>query len=213
MAEQTALVRASTYPAYGAAFFAGQASAWPPANLTNPSLYSHPGYAGLAVGLKMGSQPSAYDYGGNVVVQQDTVYVNGEAAGTTQQYSEQASQIASTGSAAQPAENSKWLPLGVFALVEDGQTTSNDVFQLTVNPQGLIRGNYHNTANNQVEQLSGSVDRETQRAAWTIGGDKAPVYEAGISNLTRDATPILIHIGDGQTRQMTLIRLEDQPAQ
>jgi len=38
------------------------------------------------------------------------------------------------------------------------------------------------------------------------------VYEAGVANLTRDATPLLVHIGDGQSRQVSLIRLE-QPAQ
>ena len=59
-----------------------------------------------------------------------------------------------------------------------------------------------------MEPLSGSVDKKSQRAAWTIGGDKTPVYEAGIANLTKDATPILIHLGDGQSRQMTLVRLQ-----
>jgi hypothetical protein len=38
------------------------------------------------------------------------------------------------------------------------------------------------------------------------------VYDSGVANLTKDATPILIHLGEGQTRQVNLIRLE-QPAQ
>lgn len=104
------------------------------------------------------------------------------------------------------------MPLGVFALVEGDATNSDDTFQLTVNPQGIIRGNYHNLRNDQVESISGSVDKTTQRAAWTIGSDQTPVYEAGIANLTKDATPLLVHTGNGQSRQVTLIRLE-QPAQ
>jgi hypothetical protein len=56
------------------------------------------------------------------------------------------------------------------------------------------------------------VDLKTQRAAWRIGKDEVPVYEAGVANLTKDATPILVHLGDGQSNQVTLIRLE-QPAQ
>jgi len=63
----------------------------------------------------------------------------------------------------------------------------------------------------EVESISGSVDKATQRAAWTIGGHQAPVYEAGIGNLTKDETPILVHLGDGQSRQVALIRLP-QPA-
>ena len=212
MADQTMAVRAAAatnYRTYSAATYAAYATAWPPANLTNPSLYSHPGYGALAAGLKLGSQqPAVYDYGGNVVVQPDAVYVNGESAGTPQEYAAQASQLASAGQTAQPPENGKWLPLGMFALVEGDAKSSDDVFQLAVNQQGILRGNYHNVASDQMESLSGSVDRDTQRVAWTIGQDKAPVYEAGLMNLTKDSTPILIHLDDGQTRQLTLVRLE-----
>ena len=187
--------------------YAGYANAWNPTNVVTTSLYTHPGYNNLAVGLGMASQPIPYDYGGNVVVQSDTVYVNGDAAGTPQQYASQASQLAVSGQAAQPAEDTKWLPLGVFALVEGDETNSDDVFQLAVDRQGIIRGNYHNVRTNQVESMSGAVDKATQRAAWTIGNDQTPVYEAGLANLTKDQTPILVHTADGQTRQVSLIRL------
>jgi len=56
------------------------------------------------------------------------------------------------------------------------------------------------------------VDKKTQRAAWTIGGDQLPVYEAGVANLTKDATPLLVHLDNGQSRQVSFIRME-QPAQ
>jgi len=187
--------------------YAGYPNAWAPTNVVTTSLYTHPGYNNLAVGLGMASQPIPYDYGGNVVVQSDAVYVNGDAAGTPQQYASQASQLAVSGQAAQPAEDTKWLPLGVFAVVEGDQTNSDDVFQLAVDRQGIIRGNYHNVRTNQVESMSGAVDKTTQRAAWTIGNDQTPVYEAGLANLTKDQTPILVHTADGQTRQVSLIRL------
>lgn len=208
--DQTMAVRAASvnYATYNAAMYANYSNTWAPVNLTNQSLYSHPGYGALAMGLKMNSQPAAYDYGGNVVVQNDAVYVNGDSVGTPQQYGQQASAIAAAGTAAQPAETSKWLPLGVFALVEGDATNSDDVFQLAVNPQGIIRGNYHNVSSNQMESVAGSVDVKTQRAAWTIGKDETPVYEAGVANLTKDSVPLLIHLGDGKTRQLTLVRLE-----
>jgi hypothetical protein len=182
-------------------------NAWTPANVVTSSLYTHPGYANLAVGLGLAAQPVPYDYGGNVVVQSENVYVNGDSAGTSQQYASQASQLVGTGQAAQPAQDTKWLPLGVFALVEGNQTSSDDIFQLAVDQQCIIRGNYHNVRTNQVESISGAVDKKTQRAAWTIGKDQTPVYEAGIANLTKDQTPILVHTEDGQARQVSLIRL------
>jgi hypothetical protein len=56
------------------------------------------------------------------------------------------------------------------------------------------------------------VDKSSQRAAWTIGSDKTPVYEAGIANLTKNSAPILVQLGGGQSHQMTLVRLQP-PAQ
>jgi hypothetical protein len=160
----------------------------------------------------MAATPVAYDYGGNVVVQPDAVYVNGDVVGTPQQYAQQTSTIASAGQSAKPAADSKWLPLGVFAVVEGDATSSDDIFQLAVNPQGIIRGNYNNVRTNQVETISGSVDKKTQRTAWTIGDDQSPAYEAGLTNLTKDITPMLVISADGQSHQMSLIRVP-QPTQ
>jgi hypothetical protein len=204
---QAAALAGMSYPYYNPAMYAGYPNAWAPVNMAGSSLYANPGYTATASQLGMAAQPAPYDYGSNVVVQPDGVYVNGDAAGTPAQYSDQANQIAGNGRSAQPDQDGKWLPLGVFAVVEGNATTSDDIFQLAVNPQGTIRGNYHNVKSNQVEKITGSVDKQSQRAAWTIGDDKTPVYEAGIANLTKDATPILVHLPDKQVHQVSLIRL------
>ena len=211
--DQGAAVRAAAaaHPLYSPATYRAHANAWTPTNLTSNSLYVNPGYGAVAGQLGMAPQPIPYDYGGNVVAQSQAVYVNGDNVGPPQQYAAQASQIAATGSA-QPAPNTSWQPLGVFAMVDRDQTSSDDTFQLAVNPQGILRGNYHNLRDGSVVSVSGSVDPKTQRAAWTIGGDKAPVYEAGIANLTKDEAPMLLHPGgDGQPRQFGLIRLQQPP--
>lgn len=207
-AQRDAVVAAGAYAAFTPAYLAGYGSAWQPTNMMSASLYGNPGYGALSQQLGMAAQPAAYDYGGNVVAQPSAVYVNGDLVGTPQQYSDQAAQIAASG-AADPDANSKWQPLGVFAMVEGNETTSNDVFQLAVNKKGVIRGNYQNLETNETTPLAGSVDAKTQRAAWTIGGDKLPVYEAGIANLTKDQTTMLIHTADQQLRQFTLVRLPD----
>jgi hypothetical protein len=172
------------------------------------SVYTNPGYGATASQVGLANQPTAYDYGSNVVAQPDAVYVNGDSVGTPQQYADQASQIAASGRSAQPDPSTKWLPIGVFAVVEGNATSSDDVFQLAVSPEGVIRGNYHNVKTKQVEKISGSVDKASLRAAWTIGDDKTPVYDAGIANLTKNSTPILVQLGGGQTHQMTLVRLQ-----
>src|SRR5262249_46990876 len=155
------------YPNYGAAMYGSYPGAWPATNMTNPSVYANPGYGAVAGQLGMGQQPMPYDYGGNVVAQPGAVYVHGDNVGTPQQYASEAGQIATTG-ASQPDPGSQWLPLGVFAMVEPGQAQPTDIFQFVVNKQGQIRGNYHNVPSNEMTPLAGAVDRQSQRAAWTI---------------------------------------------
>ena len=60
----------------------------------------------------------------------------------------------------------------------------------------------------------GAVDKKTQLAAWTIGDKKEPVFEAGIVNLTKDETPVLVHFGADKTQQCLLVRMnhKDAPA-
>jgi hypothetical protein len=213
MADQGAAFRAAAqYPAYDAARFANYPNAWPVRNITGNSLYVNPGYAATAAMLGLAAQPTPYDYGGNVVVQPNAVYVDGSAAGTPQDYSQSASQLASAG-AADPDPSSQWMPLGVFAAVQGDATSSDDIFQLAVNNAGVIRGNYHNNRNDQVTPIAGSVDKQTQKAAWTIGGDQMPVYEAGIANLTKNEAPMLVHSADGGATQMELIRLPQPDGQ
>jgi hypothetical protein len=57
------------------------------------------------------------------------------------------------------------------------------------------------------------VDKKTQRAAWTVGENKTTVYDTGVSNLTKDEAPVLIHIGKDKTQQWLLVRLKqsEQP--
>ena len=207
LAAQTTAVRAATYPAYSAAAYAEYPNAWHANNWAHGSVYYNPGYRALAATLGLPGTPLLYDYGANVVSQSGVVYVNGDSAGTSEAYAGEAEQIAASGQT-DPGQDTKWTPLGVFAVVEGDQTTSNDTFELAINREGVIRGNYNNIKDQQVLGLSGGVDKKSQRAAWKIADDRFPIYEAGIANLTKDATPLYVHMEDGQSRQMTLIRLQ-----
>ena len=157
------------------------------------------------------AEPVYYDYGSNVVYEGDTVYVNGDSVGTQEQYAQQAITIADTGKQAEASKEEEWLPLGVFAMVQGEQTDSNDLFQLAVNKAGTIRGNYYNALSDTTLPVYGSVDKKTQRAAWTVGDRKEPIYEAGFANLTKSETTMLVHFGKDRTQQWTLVRVE-QPA-
>jgi hypothetical protein len=149
-----------------------------------------------------------YDYGSTVIYEGDTVYVNGEPFASTAQYAQQATVIADTGRDAKVASEQDWQPLGVFAMVQGNEQTAYHIFQLAIDNHGVIRGNYYDAVADSSESVYGSVDKNTQRAAWTIGERKTPVYEVGIANLTKDETTMLVHYDGGRTDQWTLIRIE-----
>jgi hypothetical protein len=158
------------------------------------------------------AEPAYYDYGSNVVYEGDTVYVNGDSVGTQQEFAQQAIVIADTGKQAEASKEEEWLALGVFAMVQGQQVNGNDLFQLAVNKAGTIRGNYYNVLSDTTLPVYGSVDQKSQRAAWTVGDRKEPIYEAGVANLTKAETTMLVHFGQDRTQQWTLVRVE-QPAE
>jgi hypothetical protein len=143
------------------------------------------------------------------VYQDDGVYMDGERYASSAEYAEQATAIADTGRDAEVTKDEMWLPLGVFAMVVGDETTSNHIFQLAVNKKGIIRGNYYDAVKDTTQTVAGSVDKKTQRAAWTIGDSKTPIYETGISNMTKGVMTMMVHYGKERSVQTTLVRIED----
>lgn len=72
-----------------------------------------------------------------------------------------------------PAD-SDWLPLGVFAVVPPGtQDTAqaHNYQQLAVDRQGAIKGNFYDTLSGTVQPITGTVDRTSLVASWTVGAN------------------------------------------
>src|SRR5437660_1694931 len=84
-----------------------------------------------------GEPPYNYEYGSDIVYQDNIVYDGGKVAGTAQEYAQQATTLAEQGQTAAAAPTSDWKPLGVFALVPGEQKTSNNIFQLALNKDGI----------------------------------------------------------------------------
>jgi hypothetical protein len=157
------------------------------------------------------NEPIYYNYGENVYYEGDNVYYGDQQVASADQYAEQAQAIAaSIPKDIQPAPED-WMPLGVFAVTQDGESSDTEptmFLQLTVSKQGIIAGTFQNTATGTVKSIEGMVDKETQRAAWTPVGESRPLMETGISNLTQDTAGVLVHFADGDTQQWMLARLD-----
>lgn len=168
-------------------------------------------WAALSAWVGYGSEPIAYSYGDNVYYSDDQVYYGDQPTATSEEYAQQAETLAASAPDT-PPENSEWMPLGVFAVTQDGQATGADptlFMQLAISKQGVISGTFKNTSTGQVQTLEGMVDKGSQRAAWCVVGTQYPIVETGISNLTEDTAPVLVHFADGTTQQWLLVRLPE----
>jgi hypothetical protein len=197
---------------YGGAFtrnwYGVHVNAWRPVRWAVPNYWAPVPWVTMSAWCGIAAPPVVYDYGSTVIIENNNVYINGEQAATAPQYAQQAVQIADTGRAAQPAKEEEWQPLGVFGLIQQDEKIAQNIFQLAVNKAGVLRGNYYNSLDDSTQEIYGSVDPKSQRAAWSIGQKKTIVYEAGLNNLTQEQTPVLIHYGTERTEQMFLVRLE-----
>lgn len=152
-----------------------------------------------------------YAYGENVYYADDQVYYGDQPVATADEYAQQAATLASSAPEAAP-DKADWLPLGVFALTQDGQATGSEpsiYLQLAISKQGVISGTLKNTISGKVQPIEGMADKKNQRVAWTIKDQDRPIMETGLSNLTQDTAPALIHFADGQTQQWLMVRLPE----
>jgi len=144
----------------------------------------------------------------NIPYQNDYVYFGSQPAETQQAYYQSADQLANSAANSPATNDSKWLPLGVFGLMPTGQQYPEMVFQLTIDKQGIIRGNYYDQAADQNLPVSGAVDKKNQRVAWHIGDNKNLIIETGLYNLTKDESLCLVHYGPDRTQQEVLVSMK-----
>lgn len=196
------------YNAFTPRWYYKYPGAWFVAGWTAARIWSAPVWGSVSTYCSYPEEPVYYDYGETIVYSGDTVTVN-ETEVPADQYAQQATELATAGKAAKVEPSAEdFQPLGVFAMVGKGEEKSTNLFQLAINKNGIIRGNYYNALTDTTETVYGSVDKKTQRAAWTVADRKTPVYEAGIANLTKNETTMLVHFSKENAQQFTLVRIE-----
>ena len=195
---------------YSAEWYRDFPAAWRPAAGTDVDVWMPAAWETLAawLGAPLG-QPWNFNYGTIVVYRDNDVYVNQTQVAAGAEYYQQARTLATTDV---DAAGEPWLPLGVFSLAHQDQTKPTMIVQLAINKAGVVRGNYTNVAAGETLPLHGSLDRKTQRVAWTIGANSSNVVEAGLYNLTQDQAPALLHYGPDRTEQWLLVRLPHHAA-
>jgi hypothetical protein len=196
------------YHYFNGIWYTAHPGAWRAAAWTVAAYWAWAPYATVATFCGYPATPVVYDYGSNVVYEDNRVYYNGEPVASAEEYADQALVLATAGEMAKPNDKEDWQSLGVFAMIQGEEKEANNIFQIAINKDGVIRGNYYNVLTDTTVPLAGSVDKRTQRAAWIVGDKHDTVYETGVGNLSQPETQMLVHFGKERTQQWTLVRLE-----
>jgi hypothetical protein len=180
----------NNYGLYGSGWYGNHPGAWAAAGWAAGAAWNAASWntAGAWCGYA-NTYPTYYDYGNNVTYQDGNVYMNGQDNGSAADYYNQASTLASTGAEADAPSDGEWLPLGVFAASKQGETGSHITIQLAINKAGILRGNETDTDADTTQPIQGSLDKQSQKVAFTIGDDTSRVVETGLYNLTKDESP------------------------
>ena len=187
------------YNAWGGVWLAAQMGAYDPWNLAT--------WSNVNTWYGTQSPPVNYEYGNDLTYENNNVLLYGKPIATTQQYWQSASDLVTQGEAA-PPKDAKWLSLGVFEAVQSDNSKSNMLFQLAIDKQATVRGDYYNTSDKNKQPVEGAVDKTTQRICWVVADRKNIVFDTGLYNLTQDETTLLVHFGQDKTEQWTLVRLK-----
>jgi len=105
-----------------------------------------------------------------------------------------------------PSPAEKWEPLGVYSLLEPGQSKSTTLFQLAINKEGVVRGNYMNEITSEKAQIHGALDKKTQRLSWTVGENPSTVFSTDLTDLVKDKGKVVVQFGPDNTQQMSFKR-------
>lgn len=170
--------------------------------------------------------PVYYDYGNTTYIENRTVYTDGKPVTSEEDYASQAIQYANVSVPAPPAVSEpgsetpeqdaamqdfadNWMPLGVWAVASEKEDSEpSHYLQLAISKEGYIAGTCYNSIKDETLPITGSVDKESQRAAWKMADKPDVVMETGIFNLTQETAPALIHFGKDKSETRLLVRME-----
>ncbi len=105
-------------------------------------------------------------------------------------------------------ESTEWLPVGVFAILREGQTDSNAMLQLSVSPEGALKGSYYDLLTDSGHSLKGSVNKQTQLVGFSIGESKGAVWETSLNSLTASQAQVTVYFNTGRSQKWALVRME-----
>jgi hypothetical protein len=115
--------------------------------------------------------------------------------------------------AAAPPPDLEWMPLGVYATGPKDATQAHIYQQLAVSKQGELKGNYYDSITNTTQPVSGSIDRETRKARWKVGGKGGATFETSLDALMKTPSDVTMKSGGAEHDwELVLVQKPDDKA-
>src|SRR4029079_18162658 len=101
-----------------------------------------------------------------------------------------------------------------FAVTPDGAKEASVMAQLAITKEGVIGGTVFDQKAGKSYNVQGTVDKNTQRAAWSYTNDQnvRVVMETSVNNLTQNESTGLVHYGPNDQQVVEMVRLQDPSA-
>ncbi|MEX2113337.1 MAG: hypothetical protein WD845_09140 [Pirellulales bacterium] len=193
---------------FSPAWYADHPGAW---QYTHPhaDAWAVAGIGATAAWLGIGAGYAAADDGTYYTSDDSTTDQEPAADDATQpEQPQDAAQLAAAGAKDVP-NDTQFLPLGVFALAPQGHNDATAVVQLSVTKDGILRGSYCDLISDQGQTIFGAIDKQSRRAAWTIGPGGKAVFDTTLDNLTQADGQVALEFASGDVKQYTLARFEN----
>jgi hypothetical protein len=100
-----------------------------------------------------------------------------------------------------------WMPLGVYSLLTGPSDTGTRILQMSINPQGYIRGSYYDMITNDTYNMRGRIDQATQYAQWSIDTNQSLTFYTPLYQLTQSQGVVNVSLPGG-TQQWQVVRME-----
>lgn len=185
-------VAVSAHPPFSPAWYAAHPNAWKAAH-PHADVWVAATAVGLATWLAVPAVPVAA--------------VTTTAPASSEQIAA-AEKVAQSG-AAKVADTAEWMPLGVFALQQDGDKDPTRMIQLAVTQQGILRGAHYDLISGDAQDIQGAVDTKSLQAAFKIGTGTA-VFAAPLGEFTKPEAKLAANYADGETGTWKIVRIQNQ---
>jgi hypothetical protein len=103
----------------------------------------------------------------------------------------------------------EWMALGTYSLRSNPTAPPTIMLQLAVNHAGQLKGVYYDSLTNTTHNISGTLDRTSQVAQWSLDTNQQLAFSAPLNDLLKSTSTVQVQLATGP-QQWQLVRLEEK---